>query len=296
MKPLHLVLLLAMNCLWAVSYSAFKALPLDAGGVATLRFGLAGLVLLLAWRWLPGVAPRGGDLVRTVAMGVSVFVFAPRLQVAGVKLGQAADASVLVALEPLVASVGAAIFLREHIGPRRWMGFALGVVGMFVMVGVWRTEFRWPDLTANVLIFLSFFCETSYSIIGKPMLTRASLFKVLTLALLAGTMVNLLIDGGPTYRAALQLPPGGWGIIAYLAVIGTVAGYSLWFIVIREAEVNLAALTVFTQPVVGVIIAVVWLDESLRWGQLWGSLVIVAGLVIGLSRQIRAGQAQSLRS
>jgi hypothetical protein len=30
-----------------------------------------------------------------------------------------------------------------------------------------------------------------------------------------------------------------------------------------------------------------WLGESLRWGQLWGSLVIVAGLAIGWPRSSR---------
>ena len=289
MKPLHLILLIVMNCLWAASYSAFKALApaLDASGVATLRFGLAAMVLGCCWPLLPGPVPRGRDLWRTALIGVVVFVFAPRLQVAGVQLGQAADASVLVALEPLVASVMAAIFLREHIGPRRWLGFALGLVGVVVMAEVWRPDFRLRGLVGNGLFFLSFFCECAYSILGKPMLSRAGLFKVLTLALLAGTLVNLLIDGGPTCRAAVALTPREWTMLAYLTLVCTVAGYSLWFIVISESEVNVAALTVFLQPVVGVCIAVVWLGEALRWGQLWGSLIIMAGLVIGLSRQIK---------
>jgi drug/metabolite transporter (DMT)-like permease len=36
-----------------------------------------------------------------------------------------------------------------------------------------------------------------------------------------------------------------------------------------------------------VFIAWLWLGEKLHWGQLWGSLAIVAGLVLGLSRQIK---------
>ena len=112
MKPLHLILLILMNGLWGATYSTFKALSpwLDAGGVATWRFGLAGAILLLCWPWLPGLAPRGSALVRTTVMGVLVFVCAPRLQVAAVQRGQASDASILMALAPLIDSVGAAIF------------------------------------------------------------------------------------------------------------------------------------------------------------------------------------------
>jgi drug/metabolite transporter (DMT)-like permease len=287
MKPLHLILLIVMNCLWAVSYSAFKALSpwLDAGGVATLRFGLTGAVLMLCWPWLPGLAPRGRDLFRAMTMGVIVFVFAPRLQVAGVQKGQATDASLLMALDPLISAVAASIFLREHIAPRRWMGFALGLAGAVLMAEVWRPGFHLPALTANALILLSFFCEAAYSVMGKPLLGRAGLFKILAIALMAGTAVNLSLDGWSTVGAAAAMPVRCWLLLAYLSLICTLAGYSLWFAVIRETEVNVTALTVFIQPVVGAAVAKVWLGELVSLGQLWGSLVIVAGLVVGLRRQ-----------
>jgi drug/metabolite transporter (DMT)-like permease len=72
-----------------------------------------------------------------------------------------------------------------------------------------------------------------------------------------------------------------------MAVICTAIGYSLWFIVIRDCPINVAALTIFSQAVFGVMIAAVWVHEKLHWGQLWGSLAILAGLVLGLSRQIK---------
>jgi drug/metabolite transporter (DMT)-like permease len=74
-----------------------------------------------------------------------------------------------------------------------------------------------------------------------------------------------------------------------LAVVCTAVGYSVWFIVIRECPVNVAALTIFAQSVFGVAVAALWLGEKLYWGQLLGSLAIVAGLVVGLSRQIKIG-------
>jgi len=48
-----------------------------------------------------------------------------------------------------------------------------------------------------------------------------------------------------------------------------------------------AALTIFIQSVFGVAIAALWLEEKLHWGQLFGSITIVAGLTLGLSRQIQ---------
>jgi drug/metabolite transporter (DMT)-like permease len=73
----------------------------------------------------------------------------------------------------------------------------------------------------------------------------------------------------------------------YLATVCTAIGYTLWFVVIRETDVNITALTIFVQPLAGVAIAAVWLHEPLHWGQLWGGLAIIAGLVWGLSRQVK---------
>jgi drug/metabolite transporter (DMT)-like permease len=46
-------------------------------------------------------------------------------------------------------------------------------------------------------------------------------------------------------------------------------------------------LTIFTQSVFGVAIAGFWLREALQWGQIAGSACILAGLLLGFSRQIK---------
>ena len=71
MKPRFLILLVVFNVIWAGSLSAYKALEpfLDVPGIVTLRFGLAALGFMVLWPWLPGIAPRGRDLVRTCVMG-----------------------------------------------------------------------------------------------------------------------------------------------------------------------------------------------------------------------------------
>jgi drug/metabolite transporter (DMT)-like permease len=294
MKPQHLILLIVMNCLWAGTYSAFKVLSpvLDAGGVATLRFGLAAAVLLLCWPWLPGSAPRGRELARAGVMGVMAFALAPRLQVAGVQMGRAADASMVVALEPLIVSLGAAIFLRESIGPRCWLGFILGIVGVALVSEIWRPDFHWPALAANTLILLSLCCDSAYSIMGKPLMERAGIFKILAVAIAAGAFVNLLTDGPSAVRAAAGLTLLDWALLAYLALICTLGGYALWFAVIRETQVNTVALTVFIQPVAGSLLAMIWLGEALHWGQIVGGLVILTGLLIGFSRPLRANKTE----
>jgi drug/metabolite transporter (DMT)-like permease len=289
MKPSYLIILLVMNFFWAAVYSAYKLLGHDlaTGAIVTLRFGLAGLFLLIAWRWLPGPAPRGRDLLITCAMGLMLYVGGQRLQVYGNQIGTAGNSAVLMAVEPLLTSVAAAIFLREHIGPRRLAGFVLGMLGVALLNGVGRSDFHWTTLSASLIFISSFLCETAYSVIGKPIVMRASPMKMVAISILVGTAGNLLIDGRDTFAKAQTLTPYAWVLIVIMALVCTAIGYSLWFVVIRDCPINVAALTIFSQAVFGVIIAAVWVHEKLHWGQLWGSLAILAGLILGLSRQIK---------
>lgn len=292
MKPSNLILLVVLNCFWAGSLSIYKALAphLEVGGIVTLRFGLAAVILGVCWPWLPGNAPRGWDLVKTAVMGLVVFMLGHRVQVYGNKLGTAGNSSVLMGVEPIVTSVAAALFLREHIGPRRWMGFALGMFGVALLNGLLRPDFQWAGLTASLIFISSFLGETTFSIMGKVLSQRAGMLKILTIALAVGTVANLLIDGRDTLAAARALPMESWWLLLYLATICTAIGYAAWIMVIRETDVNLAALTIFVQPLAGVALAALWLHEPLHWEQLWGGLAIVAGLVLGLSRQMKKAE------
>ena len=289
MKPSYLILLIVMNCFWAGSLSIFKALEsqLHPGGVVTLRFGLGALIMLCAWPWLPGKAPRGQDLVRTIIMGLIVFMVGHRLQVYGNKLGTAGNSSVLMGMEPILTSVAAALFLREHIGPRRWMGFLLGLVGVALLNGLLNPGFQWVGLIPSLIFISSFLCESVYSIAGKPLIERGAMFKIIAISMTVGTIGNVLIDGRQTFSEAAAMPARYWWMILYLSTLCTAFGYSVWYLVIRETDVNITALTIFVQPIAGLAIAYFWLREPLHLGQLWGSLAIVAGLILGLSRQIK---------
>ena len=286
-----------MNLLWGGIFSAYKIIgpDLPAGGIVTLRFGFAAAALVLAWPWLPGPTPRGRDLFTTCLMGLLLYVVGQRLQVYGNQLGTAGNSSVLIALEPVVTSLAAALFLKEHIGWHQLAGFALGMVGVALLNGVWRTDFQWTGLAASFIFVSSFACEAAYSILGKPIIMRASAMKMLAISLLVGTAANLVIDGHGTVTAARALRLEQWMLLAGMGVICSAVGYAVWFMVIRDTPISIAALTIFAQSVFGVALAALWIGEKLRWEQLMGSVAIGGGIVIGLWHQIRAGKGRSKR-
>ena len=200
----------------------------------------------------------------------------------GAQQGSAGNSALLMAMEPLVTAVGAAIFLREKIHPRSGVGFALGMLGVLLLNNVFSPSFKLVGLLPSLFFVSSFLCETAFSIMGKGLIERAHFTKVTTLALLIGTAGNVLIDGGETVRSAANLTFAGWMAILFMASVCTAVGYVYWFVVIQETDVNIAGLTIFMQPVAGFLIAILWIGDKPGANHLWGSLVIVCGLVIAL--------------
>jgi drug/metabolite transporter (DMT)-like permease len=286
MKLSHLWLLLILNCGWATVPTVATRLEglLSPREFVFLRYALAFAGLLLLWPWLPGRMPRGRDFWRTAVMGIVVFNVGHLLQIAGIQLSRASDASILLALDPLVSSLGAALFLHERIPVRRWCGFAAAIAGVIVM-SMWRRGGPLPGLLANLLIVMSFVSEAVWSVMGKPLVGRWGIPKVAGLALGAGTLANmlLLVPDAASHAAVFREVPGSaWVTLGFLGVFLTSFGYCAWYLVIREVPVSVAAMTIYLQPLVGTAMAVLWTGERLHLGHVAGGAAILAGLVIGM--------------
>jgi len=286
MKASHLALLLALNVGWSTlpTFASRLEGTLNPAQFIFLRYGIALLALLAAWRWLPGKMPRGRDFWLTCCMGVVVFTVGHALQIAGIQRSRASDASILLALDPLVSSLGAALFLHEPIPGRRWAGFALAILGVAGM-SLWTGGGGLPGLLANLFIVLSFVSEAVWSVMGKPLIRTWGIPKVAALALLAGTTANglLLAPDIPRHASAIQnLPASAWLTLAFLGIVLTAFGYCAWYVVIREAPVSLASMTIYLQPIVGTLIAAWATGERLVLAHYLGGAVIVAGLTLGV--------------
>jgi drug/metabolite transporter (DMT)-like permease len=296
MRSASFAALLALNFVWASSpaVTAVLAPRLSPLGIVLLRFALGAASLLLVWPWLPGALPRGRDLLRAAGMGVVVFAVGHRLQAAGVQLSSASDASVLLALDPFITSLGAALFLHERVPGRRWLGFAVAMTGV-VVLSLWRgAAGLGGSVPGNLLFILSFVGEAVWTVVGKPLADRYGVPRMVAVALLAGTVANALLalpHAGTLAPAIAALPWTAWAMLALLGVVGTAVGYGVWYVVIRHLPVSVAAMTIYLQPVLGALLAWLWVGERPHGGHAVGGAIIVTGLCLGLWPARRPGPA-----
>ncbi|MEQ1647643.1 MAG: DMT family transporter [Hyphomicrobiaceae bacterium] len=162
---------------------------LPTGEAMFLRGLIAGsLIWYLAWRaqaihllgeipkkllTLRSIGDAGGSLLYQSALARMPF----------------ADASAILQLNPLLVTAGAAIFLHEKVGWRRWTATAVGLIGVMLIIRPGSASFTW----ASMLVIAAVICSTMRDLVTRQMAMGIPTILITALATTAITISTLLL-------------------------------------------------------------------------------------------------------
>lgn len=89
-------------------------------------------------------------------------------------------------------------------------------------------------------------------------------------------VIAAVVDGSPLHGLTIRFVAG----VLVLALPGTALPYVLWFAELRRASITAVTAWTLLVPVVGVVLGVVVLKESLTAGEAIGNAIVVAAMVI----------------
>lgn len=145
-----------------------------------------------------------------------------------------ANASSILQSLPLAVTLGAALFLGEKVGWRRWMAIGTGFVGVLIILKPGASGFVPDALFAVVAVFFT---------AGRDLVTKRvdPSIPSISISLFTTTVVTIL--GG-----LLIVPMGGWrplepsavGLLA-LAALLVLAGYQSIILAMRTGEISFVA-------------------------------------------------------
>ncbi len=292
MRARDLLELVSLAALWGASFMFMRISVPDFGPLATIMLRVAiASALLLPWLALRG---RMADLrlhagpLAVVGLANSALPFA-LFAYAIVSLG-AGLASVLNATAPLFGALIARAWLKERLGALRWMGLALGFVGVVLLARERITPADASNAIEGRALLAVCACLAAALCYGfAANYTRRALAGVDAAAVAAGSQcvatIALLPPAALTWPARIP-SPGAWASVVALGALCTGLGYLLYFRLIRNVGPSRAISVTFLIPVFGVLFGTVLLDEPLSPSMLAGSLVVLLGtaLATGLFR------------
>ena len=253
-----------------------------------LRFALAAALLApLAWwlgsRWPARPADWGhlalaGILMHGAYLG-GVFV--------AIGLGLEAGLSALiVSLQPLLVAAVAGLLLGERVSPRRWLGLALGLVGVVLVLadklkggtaagwGVLACLVALAGITAGTL-YQKRYCTAQDLCSGNFVQFAAA-------GLVCGAIGLPIEQRSVVWNGELLLA------LAWLVLVLSLGAISLLYLLLRRGAASQVASLFFLVPPTTALIAWPLFGERLGPWALLGMALAVAGVALAMHEQRRA--------
>jgi drug/metabolite transporter (DMT)-like permease len=278
--------LVATTMGWGGSFVAIKQAlhyltPLQ---LVWMRFVPASLVflLLLGLRERQAVWALGRAEWRSLTvmglLGVVVYHMALNT---GEQLIPAGTASLVIALNPAFVVLLSALFLRERVDWMQVLGLALAFWGLFVIVRYasgGQVDFRY--LQGVLITVAAPLAWAGYTVLSRPLSKRYPALAITGAATFFGTLPILLTTRSELLSRIATLPWDGWLSVLYLALICTVAGFTVWNAALRHLEASQAGSFVYLSPLWGVVFSQVLLHEPMNPALFLGAAIVFGGVAL----------------
>lgn len=283
-----LVLCLIWGSTWLFIKLGLEDLPpLTFAGI---RFVIASifLLILIALRRVPFPRKRR-DLFLLAGTGILSFSLNYGLVFWGEQYISSGLAALLQSTLPAFGLIIAHYYLPgEPMTLPRITGVVMGVIGVGVIFSNQLRVSGPKALWGSAALVLSAFCAAYANVLVKAYCKHID-----PIVLAAGQMMFGLV---PLFLIGIPLEGNPfrfhWTLMAlasllYLAVVGTVIAFSLYYWLIRNMKVTDTMLIALVTPVVAVVLGMIVLKETLEWRTLGGGLMIISGIALIVLRRNR---------
>ncbi len=283
-RQLGEMLLLAL--IWGLSIPVTKLglADLPPLTLTAMRFAFAVPLMLfftLGRRSIPKQALLPVAALGTLGIGIGQVA-----QTFGVAGTSASVGTIISATIPLFTVIFAARRLGQHVTPLQTLGLLTAFAGIAVVAfGELGAE---SSGTTNTMLGVGWMLISSVAIafyyVWSVDLTNAyGTATVAAWSTMFGFLALLPWAGWEMSNRSFQFTAQGVGAALYLGVAVTVAGLFMWLRLLRVVPARIAASVQYLQPVFGIAAAAIILGDYLGLAFVFGSLLVLAGLIVTLS-------------
>lgn len=289
--------LLSVVLMWASTFTLFKIAWRDIDPVAftAVRFGalfVFSSALIASSKHL--VRPRRSDIPALLASGLTGYFLYQTGFVLGLDRTSALASAILISTHPIFSVVTTWIVRRERPSGLEAAGVIVGFLGVAVFLRAW--EAFASAQPGDLLSLGAAAAFGAFGVINQPLSKTYPTRELMSYGLMVGGGLVALI-GIPATLAQDWSNVGAWSwvILAY-AIVGPVyVAYALWTWAIKHRGIPRTVVYGFLVPILGAVIAVLALDESIRAEQVLGSVLVIAGLLITRMSRPPAPKAEAAR-
>lgn len=196
------------------------------------------------------------------------------------ELGVPAGTSALIAaLQPMVAAALSGPLLGQHTAPRQWLGLAIGLGGVALVVSGDLSGSA--PLLAYALPLLAMLSLVAGTFAERKLPSTLPLGESLLVQSATSAAVFALI-GVATDTTAPPQAAGFWPVIAWLVVLSTFGGYGFYWLNVRRGSVGRVSTLLYLTPPTTMVAALLMFGEPVTPAGLVGLVVCFAAVPLAL--------------
>lgn len=288
----------AAALMWAISGPCAKYLMVHGVNpyqLVQLRLNI-GIVMLFGWLLvrrpaLLRIARR--DLLYFFLLGTTGMAMVQFTYLAAIAKIKVAAAILLQYLAPVLITLYSVLVARDSLSRATVIAVSCATCGCYLVVGAYDLDLLAMNREGLFYGFSAAVVFAWYSIFGEKGMHRYHPWTVLFYAILFATLfwncAGLVWNGAPRPLEALfvSYSVSDWGFILYIAILGTIVPFGLYFEGINLIRSTRASITATLEPISAAVVSYFFLAEALAPLQLvGGALVIAAVIILQLRREV----------
>ena len=270
--------------MWASSGTAGKAL-FDAGmspfALVQIRVTLASAILFLVFLVFSRdlLRLRAKDIPFFLLLGSGVMAVVTGSYLYTISKIQVAAAILIQYLAPIFVAIFAMLFWKERSTFSKIAALFLAFGGCFLVVGGYNLALLQMNLLGILGGLTSAITFAGYSLLGERAMHRYKPWTVIFYALAFSALTWHVFYPPFSYlRAGYNLAQWVW--IFYIAIVGTVVPFGLFFSGINHIRATRASITATLEPIFAGFLAFFFLGESLLLLQVVGGCMVILAIVL----------------
>lgn len=223
-------------------------------------------VALLVFQALRGRVrlKENGDYLKLAILSLFGVVFNQLLYIKGLSLTNAVDAALLMVTIPIFTLTVGSVLGTERLRRYKVLGIILAAAGVIFVIHPERVAFSSESTLGNALLLVNCLSFGIYVATSKDVVTRNGAFRSMMWIFVFAALVCVplgiwsfnSVDTG-------MLTPRIWLLMVYLAIISTALPYLLNAWALARVDPSTLAVFVYLQPVIGFVLAVIFLNERI---------------------------------
>jgi drug/metabolite transporter (DMT)-like permease len=275
-----------MLLLWSLNYVAGKIAlrTMDPVTLACFRLVLAALVMLPIYFAQPQrkrTPLKAADIWPFTYLGFLGVILNQGLFTVGLNYTTSDHSAVIIAIGPVIVLLLARALGLEILTAGKILGMAISFVGVFLLETEGGSPSNSPFLLGDTITFFGVIGFAVYAVLGKRIAAKYDAVAMNTFNLVASAVLLLPL----TIRQMIHLnweavSWGGWLGMIYMALGSSIAAYTIFYWLLRFMSASRVAVLSYFQPVVVIVLSVLFLSEHPTRNLLLGTALVLVGVYL----------------